>query len=843
MRYEPAKNDVTLKPIGNLHSTLGSRTPAPNLPGTAGSLHDICDRMLQFPPLSARTRSARPFMHRLTSPRAFGRLLAATTMLFAMVACGSENTTGPSAAPAAIKVVAGNNQTGTVGAALATALSVNVTAADGKPVSNATVSWDVAPGSGAVSAGATRTDANGNTQVIWTLGANAGTARLTAQVGGVNPAAFSATAQPGALSVIVALPDTLGIGVGDTVTVSSTARDQFGNELSGTTLTYSSVTPAIASVSATGLVTALTVGSSRIVIAGGGKADTVPVTVGAAGSSPCGALAVTTMTVGQVISPTSRVCLSAGASNAEYALVSFASSTVFATTTQFDIYSMGTVGITAPIVANSIATGSAFDLGYASFPNSSEVLNRDAEIARREIERKELLPLVDIARAAYAEKHASTSVPSLGRLSSLVAVPAVNDLLKLNSQALQGCSNSTVRTGRVKAVGTRSIVVADTLNPTGGYSDADYQSVAATFDTLVYPLDVENFGAPTDISGYGRVILFFTSAVNALTPQNAGYVIGGFFFSRDLYPKTARNGLLGCAGSNEAEMFYLLVPDPSGTINGNRRTSADVTRLNLSTLAHEFQHLINASRRLYVNTTGAASEETWLDEGLSHLAEELLYYRVSGFNSRQNLAYADVAGTSAQSTNFSSYMIQNFGRLYERLRNPELTSPFATDDSLSTRGATWSFLRYAAGRQPNAAAEATFLRSIANAPTAGIANLTNAMPGGQLVTFLNDWSVATMVDDYPQLPQAQLDDRYKFPSWNFRSIYPNLRIGSSNTLGTYPLSTRLLRNNTSQRLNLAGGGAGYFRFAVPANRSGLVGMSTNGGAPNSTLKFSVVRVR
>ena len=802
--------------------------------------------MLQFPHSSRRASSFRPFTEPLTAwrTRTWIRGVAAAALVLAAGACGGEGATGPSAAPAAIKIVAGNNQTGTVGVPLTTPLLVNVTAADGQPVSNATVSWDVAPGSGMVSTAATRTDGNGNTQVTWTLGANAGVARLTAQVGGVNPAGFSATAQPGALSVIVALPDTLGIGVGDTVSLTSTARDQFGNDVNGTALTYVSVTPTVASVSTTGLVTALAIGTTRIVITGGAKADTVPVTVGAAGSSPCGTVAVTTMSVGQVITPSSRVCLGGGASNAEYGLVAFSSSTVFATTTHFDIYGMGTVTATAPILAGVIATGSAFDPGYGSFPNSSEILNRDAELARREMERKELLPLVDIARDAYSAKHdASTSATGFGKLAALTALPVVNDLIKLNSQALQGCGNSTIRSGRVKAVGTRSIVVADTLNPTGGYSDADYQSVAATFDTLVYPLDVENFGAPTDIGGYGRVILFFTSAVNQLTPQNAGYVIGGFFFSRDLYPKTARNGLPGCGGSNEAEMFYLLVPDPNGTINGNRRAAVDVTRLNLATLAHEFQHLINASRRLYVNTNAAPNEETWLDEGLSHVAEELLYYRVSGFNSRSNLGYSNVSANTTQSTNFSSFMIQNFGRLYERLRNPELTSPYASDDSLSTRGATWSFLRYAAGRQPTLAAEAPFLRSIANSTTSGIANLANAMPGGQLATFLNDWSVATLVDDYPQLPQTLLDDRYKFPSWNFRSIYPNLRIGSSSTLGTYPLSTRLMKNNTSQRLNLAGGGAGYFRFAIPANKSGLIGVSTNGTAPAGTLRFSIVRVR
>jgi len=760
--------------------------------------------------------------------------------VFALLsACGSESPTGPSAPPAAIRAVTGNGQTGVVGTLLATPLSVTVTAADGKAVSNATVSWDVSPGGGFMSSGSTRTDGNGTTQVTWTLGANAGTARVTAQVGGVSPVIFTATAQPGGAAVVVTLPDVLSLGVGDTVTIASSVRDQFGNELSGNAVTYAAPDPSVLSVAANGLVTALAQGTARVISSSAGRADTVQVTVGPAGSSPCGATPVSAMTVGEVMTTTGRVCLAGGSLNAEYAVVAFASSTTFATTTAFDVFGLG---LTAPSAGLAAAFNpkSAFDLGYAEFPVPALWLDRKAELARREMERTELSGLVDMARDAYAARNEG-GVDGLSRPAALMAVPKVGDVLKLNTQALQGCSNAVMVDAVVKTVGTRSVLVADPGNPAGGYSDADYQSIVATFDTLVYPIGIDNFGTPTNIGGNDRVILFLTKAVNQLTPASSGFVIGGFFFSRDLFPKTARNGLLGCTGSNEAEMFYLLVPDPLGTINGNRRATVDVTRLNLTTLGHEFQHLINASRRLYVNTGAAPSEQIWLDEGLAHIAEELLYFRISRFGTRDNLNLNAVGGTTGQNTNFTSYMTQNFGRFYERLRSPEVTSPYATNDSLATRGAIWSFLRYAAGRQAPGGEPALF-RSLVNSTTTGLANLNNALPNGQLATFLNDWAVATIADDFPGLPLAQLDDRYKFPSWNFRSIYPNLRIGGS-TLGVYPLAARTLRSNASQRLNLAGGGAGYLRFAVPLNRTGVVSVSTNGGPPAASLKFSVVRLR
>lgn len=44
--------------------------------------------------------------------------------------------------------------------------------------------------------------------------------------------------------------------------------------------------------------------------------------------------------------------------------------------------------------------------------------------------------------------------------------------------------------------------------PAGGFTRADWEAFAAAMDTLVYPVDVLNFGEPTDIDGNGRVFLF-----------------------------------------------------------------------------------------------------------------------------------------------------------------------------------------------------------------------------------------------------------------------------------------------------------------------------------------------
>src|SRR5256714_7395126 len=282
-----------------------------------------------------------------------------------------------------------------------------------------------------------------------------------------------------------------------------------------------------------------------------------------------------------------------------------------------------TIGATATRVAPSafalnagnqlpaLKTDDAFDLGRG-----------DGSIA-------ELTPLIPAARLAKSTGAA--------RFNMQLANPQIGELLKLNTNSSSACSNAFMRTGRVVAITDRAIVVADTANPTDGFTTADYQSFGAAFDTLVYPVDTVNFGGPTDVDKNQRVILFFTRAVNELTPPSVNYYVGGFFFSRDLFPTTQNNGVAGCATSNFAEMFYMLAPDPAGIINGNTRTIDFVKSVTVATLAHEFQHLINASRHLYVNLGSSAFEDTFLDEGLAHVAEELAFYRSSGLSPRQNI--------------------------------------------------------------------------------------------------------------------------------------------------------------------------------------------------------------
>ena len=760
-------------------------------------------------------------------------------------ACRKDSPTGPSATPAAIRLQGGASQTGTVGAPLATPLAVMVTDASGKAVSGARVDWDVGVGAGITSPSSVNTNSDGVAQTTWTLGTVAGTLRVSAQVGGLSPIIFTATALPGAAAIVVTTPDRAYLGVGDTIRIRAAARDQYGNDVTTQAINFTTPDPTVSSVTSTGLVTAVGQGNARIIAEAGGRADTAAVTVGPPGASVCGPITPRTLAVGEVYSPVGdaagvHACLTAPVGPAaEYALTLVSTSTSFSTVTSLDVFATGNTGPTTFALSGGLGDA-RMPAGYvveADVPIARHTASdapRLVELERRAIERRELAPLVESARSWERERR---SVAAFSTLADL----AVGDAITLNANANKACSDPVNRASRVVAVGQKSIVIADNENPSGGYTDTEYASIAATFDTLVFPLDTTAFGAPTNVSGRGKIILFYTRNVNLLTPPStSSYTVGGFFFARDLYPKTARNGLAACAASNETEMFYLLVPDPDGSINNNKRSKLEVTNLNLGTIAHEFEHLINAGRRLYVNTTAVANEETWLDEGLAHTAEELLYYRMSGFTSRQNLTLSQV---SQQSSVFTTFASQNFSRFYSYLLNPELNSPYAPNDSLATRGATWNFLRFAAGRQ-GAAGEAPFYRALVNSTTAGRANLSNVLGGASAFSdYLLDWTVSLIADDFSTITTGALDARYIMPSWNFRSIFPGLRFGGGSPLGVYPINARTLLSGAPQRITLAGGTSSYVRFALQSGRSTLIMLSSNGAALPSTQRYALVRLR
>jgi hypothetical protein len=511
----------------------------------------------------------------------------------------------------------------------------------------------------------------------------------------------------------------------------------------------------------------------------------------------------------------------------------------------------GDRAISATITANGVATAPAAYAGQVQAPlsasrslaglGSSDALVPDHLFHTRQQARARaaLTPRLPSARAWYQARtraKAPTPVGGFGVSPSYATIPAgatVGDILTLNVNGNDACIAPIYRGVRVEAVGTKSVVLADTLNPAGGFSAADFQRFATRFDNLVYPLDVNNFGEPSDLDANGKVAILFTKAVNELTPANSESYVGGFFFSRDLFPRTAGpRSTDACAASNEAEIFYMLVPDPNGVVNGNRRRIGFVDTLTTGVLAHEFQHLINAGRRFYVNVDATSFEETWLNEGLSHIAEELLYYHESGKQPRQNLRDADIRVNSPSTYPFwKADASQNFSRLFDYLEDPTKFSPVASGDSLATRGSAWSFLRYAVDRLNTT--ESTVWKRFGNSVLDGMPSLAYGL-GTDPAPLFRDWVLANYLDD----TGFSADARFAHPSWNFRDIYAKTYVN-----GRFPLKVTPLVNAAPVTVQQVGLSASYFRLAVAAGQEAQLAFASGGSAPNASLQFLVMRTK
>lgn len=599
---------------------------------------------------------------------------------------------------------------------------------------------------------------------------------------------------------------------GGTQALTATVRNVVGTALPGQTVTFGTSDPAVGTVDAAGLVTALAPGSATITATAGGRSGTATLAV-------CPDLAV-----GGVYTATmpaaSSLCFAGGASgNAEYTYMPVNLSSAAALS--LSLTGSGIVPVTGP-PSPSLAPGgspllnvssSALDAGDAFH---MEMLQRDTRLGNS------------------LRGRAGTLVERAGRrgggprLTITPNTPTVGDLWNLN--VASGCSGALdTRVGRVVSIGQHVIVVADTTNPAGGFTTAQYDSIRLEFDSLAYPVDTANFGGPTDLDTNERVVAFYTRAVNELSPPASSAVTLGYFTARDLFSAAPES----CPRSNEGEIFYMLVPDPTGAVNSNVRQVPFVRGSTVGTMAHELQHLINASRRTYMHG-GAPFEEVWLNEGLSHIGEELLFYRTSvGLAPRGNIVVTQLTtgpNASRRVAAFNAYANPNFGRLRSWLQRPDTAGPIKNNDGLATRGAVWAFLRYAADRRNGD--DATLWYDLVNTSSIGTANLQAAL-GVDPGEWVRDFTSAMYADDaVPGIGPAQ-----QVTSWNFRSLYTALN-------SSYQLVPRPLSNGVALTLSYSrGGGTAYARFGVPTGGfAGLTALSA-GLPPTSPYALIVVRTR
>ena len=409
---------------------------------------------------------------------------------------------------------------------------------------------------------------------------------------------------------------------------------------------------------------------------------------------------------------------------------------------------------------------------------------------------------------------------SLQRSVQTAPVPAVGDVLNLDvpdGSSNDLCANYFQTQAVVASVSRRAILAVDTLDgpPTLLFPQTVLDSITQEFDNNTFVTDSSYFGNPSDIDGNGRVILLFTGEVNKLTPPSStGGFVGGFFFAGDYFPKTGPTGQ-SCAESNNAEIMYLLSPDPTGKY-GNFRSASSVRQGTRGTIPHELEHMINAGNR-FSNPAATAFEDNWLDESLAHIAEEAVGRVSRGFTDLQTLTMQDMlpAGNQAARDDFNAFFFENFARLSFWMARPDTSSGISSnsDANLSSSGADWAIGRYAADNYSNGDVRA-FTRKLAAGPDNGIKNFTT-VAGASLDTLMAGWLVSMYADHFG-IPG--LDAKYQYRSYNFRNIMPPVAGSVLSNGGVYPLDVTPVGSGSDNISTEVKSGSGdYFRLTVAAN--------------------------
>src|SRR6266576_1088846 len=136
----------------------------------------------------------------------------------------------------------------------------------------------------------------------------AGTASITATSEGVTGSgSFTVSTTVLPVASVTISPASASVVVGLTAQLSATLRDANGNTVSGRSITWSSTSASVATVSGTGLVTGVAVGSASVIATSEGKADTAVVTVTSAAPPPVASVTISPASASVVVGLTAQL--------------------------------------------------------------------------------------------------------------------------------------------------------------------------------------------------------------------------------------------------------------------------------------------------------------------------------------------------------------------------------------------------------------------------------------------------------------------------------------------------------------------------------------------------------
>ena len=250
------------------------------------------------------------------------------------------------------------------------------------------------------------------------------------------------------------------------------------------------------------------------------------------------------------------------------------------------------------------------------------------------------------------------------------------------------------------------------------------------------------------------------------------------------------------------------------------------------TFVHEFQHMISFNQHVLVR--GGTGELLWLNEALSHFAEEL--------GGRSFLP--------GDNPSFTRFVIGNLFNAYQYLDSvgDHFLVPTEGIGSLPERGAAWLFMRYLADQHAadtSTAAVSAFTRSLVQTTLTGAANVA-ARTGDPFDLTATRWALANWVSD---LPGFTAPPELQYTSWRFRTTYASLNVQRPTLFPKpFPLTPTTSAGNAVDLTGTLRAGSGVYHLVSQAPSAPgftlLFGTGSGGPLPaNVVPRLNIIRVR
>ena len=648
------------------------------------------------------------------------RVLPCVIVLATLLGCGSDPVAPPEASYT-IAIHGGGDQQGPAGSILDEPLQVTVVDVANQPVQGVVVRFRVLSGGGSLIDSIGVTGPGGIAITYARVGAAVGPQLYEAAIRRAPNRKVTFEAMATEPARITGLSTGSSVTAGDTVDV---VGDNFNTTPGGNTVLFGGTRARVLGIQGDTLLRVIvpfcvTPGMTVVQVQVGSAAtNTLPITYSSA--SPTLNLAVGEgITVG--VADLER-CVQLPAMGNRYLIVpQFASYADDPISTPFRIgWTTGTT---------TAATGAPRAATLAQVASRPATAQERVDGMMRRIEQ-------DIAPAvAMQDNEPDAVVLEALELNSVRSFRVISDLGEEGQSPEFGTSRS-----RLRYIGGHILIYIDERS-VSSISESDLNKIGDLFDDRLYDLAAARFGSESDLDANGKVIVLMTPFVNGLVGrpecENESFV-AGYFYPNDLYLRNAN--------SNKGEIFYTLVPDPTGTYSCPHGT-AFVRRLIPGTFIHEFQHMISFNQ--HVLARGGSSEDVWLNEGLSLIAEETAgrYYEERSPAPPLQI-FSDSAAMFLEEIVLHAYDYIFASKAYS-------VTTFDGFGDLEERGAAWLFLRWLGDQK----GDQIYGRLVQTRATS-IQNV-ESKAGESFAALFGDFSLA-IAADVPGFARSSLSPRYRF---------------------------------------------------------------------------------